>query len=232
MSISTSCSWMWPFYNQRVMGPAHVENVVDEAIKTALAHRGVAHITIPKDIQEWKASDGQRSNANVPGPQRRPVSPGASRSRRETRLRSGRADDLTGQEDRDPGRTRRAGRAQRGAGSWPRSWRRPIIKALLGKAVVPDDSPYTTGGIGLLGTAPSQDAMQECDTPDHGGHAAFPYIEFSAEARPGEDACRSTSTRPASGCALPWMWGWWATARRTAGAADQVRHRQRRPTAS
>src|SRR5207237_8064670 len=40
----------------------------------------------------------------------------------------------------------------------------PILKALLGKAAVPDDSPYTTGGIGLLGTAPSQDAMQECDT--------------------------------------------------------------------
>ena len=40
----------------------------------------------------------------------------------------------------------------------------PIVKALLGKAVVPDRDPYTTGGIGLLGTAPSQDAMQECDT--------------------------------------------------------------------
>ena len=40
-------------YNQRVMGPAHVVNVVDEAIKTALAYRGVAHITMPKDIQDW-----------------------------------------------------------------------------------------------------------------------------------------------------------------------------------
>ena len=40
-------------YNQRVMGAAHVVNVVDEAIKTALARRTVAHITIPKDIQEW-----------------------------------------------------------------------------------------------------------------------------------------------------------------------------------
>src|SRR3954470_24184264 len=38
-------------YNQRVMGPAHVHNVVDEAIKTALAYRTVTHITIPKDIQ-------------------------------------------------------------------------------------------------------------------------------------------------------------------------------------
>src|SRR6201995_682318 len=39
-------------YNQRVMGPAHVVNVLDEAVKTALARRTVAHITIPKDIQD------------------------------------------------------------------------------------------------------------------------------------------------------------------------------------
>jgi pyruvate dehydrogenase (quinone) len=53
----------------------------------------------------------------------------------------------------------------------------PIIKALLGKAVVPDTSPYTTGGIGLLGTAPSQDALQECDTLIIAG-SSLPYIEF------------------------------------------------------
>src|SRR5256885_1335687 len=53
-------------YNQRVMGPAHVLNVVDEAIKTALARRSVAHITIPKDIQEWTGSDAERSDANIP----------------------------------------------------------------------------------------------------------------------------------------------------------------------
>src|SRR3954464_1206037 len=52
-------------YNQRVMGTAHVVNVVDEAIKTALAYRTVAHITIPKDIQDWTASEGARSSANV-----------------------------------------------------------------------------------------------------------------------------------------------------------------------
>ena len=40
----------------------------------------------------------------------------------------------------------------------------PVVKALLGKAVLPDRSPYTTGGIGLLGTAPSVDAMNDCDT--------------------------------------------------------------------
>ena len=53
----------------------------------------------------------------------------------------------------------------------------PIVKPLLGKAVVPDDHPYTTGGIGLLGTAPSQDVMEECDTLIIAG-SSFPYLEF------------------------------------------------------
>ncbi|MGB6194034.1 MAG: thiamine pyrophosphate-binding protein, partial [Terracidiphilus sp.] len=52
-------------YNQRVMGPAHLINVVDEAIKTALARRTVSHITIPKDIQEWTKSENERSPANI-----------------------------------------------------------------------------------------------------------------------------------------------------------------------
>ena len=53
----------------------------------------------------------------------------------------------------------------------------PIIKALLGKACVPDDSPYTTGGIGLLGTRPSQEVMEQCDTLLMVG-TSFPYVEF------------------------------------------------------
>src|SRR6185437_1876020 len=40
----------------------------------------------------------------------------------------------------------------------------PIVKPLLGKGAVPDDSPFTTGGLGLLGTAPSEDVMEQCDT--------------------------------------------------------------------
>ena len=52
-------------YNQRIMGPAHVNSVVDEAVKTALDRHTVTHITIPKDIQEWRASDFHRSDANV-----------------------------------------------------------------------------------------------------------------------------------------------------------------------
>src|SRR5581483_2658559 len=53
----------------------------------------------------------------------------------------------------------------------------PIIKPLLGKAAVPDDSPYTTGPIGLLGTEPSQEALEGCDTLLLVG-TSFPYIEF------------------------------------------------------
>jgi pyruvate dehydrogenase (quinone) len=53
----------------------------------------------------------------------------------------------------------------------------PIVKALLGKAVVPDDSPYTTGAIGLLGTRPSQEALEACDTLLIVG-TSFPYIEY------------------------------------------------------
>ena len=62
----------------------------------------------------------------------------------------------------------------------------PVIKALLGKAAVPDDSPYTTGGIGLLGTEPSQDAIEGCDTLLMVG-TSFPYIEFLPE--PGSIKC-------------------------------------------
>jgi len=66
-----------------------------------------------------------------------------------------------------------------------RSWRgaAPIVKALLGKAAVPDNSPYTTGGIGLLGTRPSQETLEQCDTLLLVG-TSFPYIEFMP--KPGQ----------------------------------------------
>src|SRR5579875_1508415 len=53
-------------FNQRIMGPAHAVNVVDMAIRSALAYRTVAHITIAKDIQDWTSSQGERSPANIP----------------------------------------------------------------------------------------------------------------------------------------------------------------------
>src|SRR6202000_437288 len=69
----------------------------------------------------------------------------------------------------------------------------PVIKALLGKAAVPDDSPYTTGGIGLLGTEPSQDSIEGCDTLLMIG-TSFPYIEFLPE--PGSVKCVQIDVDP------------------------------------
>src|SRR5213075_2261437 len=53
----------------------------------------------------------------------------------------------------------------------------PKRSPLLGKGCLPDDSPYTTGGIGLLGTKPSHAAIAHCDTLFMIG-TSFPYMEF------------------------------------------------------
>src|SRR5437764_9871643 len=162
-------------YNQRVMGPAHLTNVLDEAIKTALARRTVAHITIPKDIQEWTPAKEVRSGANVPRHSSDlyaaayPTPPVASLQAAAELINKGSKVAILAGRGWLNAREEVLDLAKAVAG--------PIIKPLLGKAVVPDKSPYTTGGIGLLGTAPSQDALQECDTLIIAG-SSFPYIEF------------------------------------------------------
>jgi len=162
-------------YNQRVMGPAHVVNVVDEAIKTSLSRRTVSHITIPKDIQDWTESKQPRSSANIAEhsgdffAQVYPVPP-------EVRLRQ--AADLINKGSKV---VMLVGRGCLGAGAevlqFADAAAAPVVKALLGKAVIPDRHPHSLGGLGLLGTAPSQDAMRECDTFIMAG-TSFPYIEF------------------------------------------------------
>jgi pyruvate dehydrogenase (quinone) len=162
-------------YNQRVMGPAHVINVLDEAIKTALARRTVAHITIPKDIQEWTASKDVRSSANIPKHSSDlyeaayPTPPQASLHAAAEIVNKGSKVAILAGRGCLSARDEVLDLAKAVAG--------PIVKPLLGKAVVPDRSPWTTGGIGLLGTAPSQDALQECDTLIIAG-SGFPYLEF------------------------------------------------------
>ena len=86
----------------------------------------------------------------------------------------------------------------------------PIVKPLLGKAAVPDDSPYTTGGIGLLGTRPSQEAMEECDTLLMVG-TQLPLHRVLSRSPARRAASRSTSTRCGSACATRWKWAWSAT---------------------
>lgn len=160
-------------YTQRVMGPAHVGNAVDEAIRTALTAQTVAHLTIPKDIQDWKSDS--RSSANVPkhsGDLRAESPPLPSEvllDQAAALINAGKKVAILAGRGCLGAREEVLALAERVAG--------PIIKPLLGKAVVPDDSPYTTGGIGLLGTAPSQDAMNDCDTLIIAG-TSFPYMEF------------------------------------------------------
>src|SRR5205807_2541915 len=69
----------------------------------------------------------------------------------------------------------------------------PIVKASLGKDCVPDDSPYTTGGIGVIGTRPTQEAMESCDTFVIVG-SSMPYIEFLPA--PGQARCVQIDDRP------------------------------------
>lgn len=162
-------------YNQRLMGPGHAANVVDEAIKTALARRAVAHITIPKDIQDWTEDDATRSGHNIPQHSGNVFAPSwplpaqpLLESAAEIINAGTKVAILVGQGCLN---------ARDAVLEVAEKTAAPVIKALLGKAVVPDDSPYTTGGIGLLGTAPSQDVLQECDTLIIAG-SSFPYLEF------------------------------------------------------
>lgn len=162
-------------YNARVMGPAHMRNVAELACRTALSSCGVSHITIPIDIQSMELSEARRSGRNVPHHTSDVMG---------HRMGLPATEDLQRAADILNAGKRVAiliGRGALGAGDEVEQVAEilgaPVIKALLGKAAVPDDSPYVTGGIGLLGTRPSQEAMEHCDTLLIVG-SSFPYIEF------------------------------------------------------
>ena len=190
-------------YNARIMGPTHVENVADLACRSALSYRGVAHITFPVDMQSMSA-ERLRSKRNVPH-HTSDVFARSARLPEETDLQQA-ADVL------NDGKkiVILAGRGALGAAQEleevAERLKAPIVKALLGKAAVPDDSPYTTGGIGLLGTKPSQEALENCDTLLIVG-STFPYIEYYP--KPGQArAVQIDSTPAASACVIRWRWDW------------------------
>ncbi|HWA98936.1 MAG TPA: thiamine pyrophosphate-dependent enzyme [Pirellulales bacterium] len=171
-------------YNERITGPSHVHNALDDAIRSALSRRGVAHLCIPKDVQTWDGSESPRSKMNVKGHSGNHA-PGMSLVPEADELRAaaeiinaGKKVAILAGRGALGCRQQVEGLAERVGG--------PVAKALLGKAVIPDDSPYTTGGLGLLGTAPSQDAMRACDTLLIIG-SSFPYVEFLP--KPGQAKC-------------------------------------------
>jgi pyruvate dehydrogenase (quinone)/pyruvate oxidase len=162
-------------YNERVMGPAHVRNVTELACRTALSYKCVSHLTIPTDVQEQELNKDERSKRNRPNhvseiatsPVRLPAR-GDFEKAAEILNKGKRIAILAGQGAIGAAAELEYIADRLGA---------PIIKSLLGKCCVPDDSPYTTGGIGLLGTEPSEAALRKCDTLLIVG-SSFPYIEF------------------------------------------------------
>jgi pyruvate dehydrogenase (quinone) len=161
-------------YSVRVMGPTHVENVAHLACRTALLYRGVAHIAFPVDLQEREIK-GERSKRNIAGHMSE-LEPQSARLPNDTDLAQAAAVLNEGKKI-----VILAGRGALGAAAELEQIAEllgaPIVKPLLGKAAVPDDSPYTTGCVGLLGTRPSQEAIEHCDTLLMVG-TSFPYVEF------------------------------------------------------
>ena len=146
-----------------------------------LAYHGVSHLTFPVDFQEQEIKERQRSKRNI------------AHHTSDVYARSARlphhADLEKAAEILNAGK-KVAILAGRGALNATDELEKaaetlgaPIVKALLGKAAVPDDSPYTTGSIGLLGTKPSQEVIEDCDTLLMVG-SSFPYLEYMP--KPGQ----------------------------------------------
>jgi pyruvate dehydrogenase (quinone) len=161
-------------YNARVMGPAHVENVMQLACRTAASRRGVAHVTMPVDMQSLPLKSDARSARNV-SDHASMVGGRDVATPSDAQLRQAAAILAEGQKI-----CILAGRGALGASAElakiSERLAAPAAKALLGKAALADLHPHCTGGVGLLGTAPSEEALQSCDTLLIVG-SSFPYIE-------------------------------------------------------
>jgi len=168
-------------YNAMIHVPLHIPTLVDKAVRTALARRGVAHITFPVDIQQAPAdADPWEVGAPARTPQTAPTyvaSPGLPRpadlQRAAAVLNEGKSVVMLVGAGALGARTEVLAVADLLAS--------PIVKTLLGKAVVPDDHPLTTGGVGLLGTLATEKAMEKADTLLMIG-TNFPYTKFLPEA--------------------------------------------------
>ena len=149
-------------YNVAVTGPRHALVVTDLACRHALGQRGVAHLAVSKDVQAQRLADDKASMENhglrTSTAWSRPASApsNADLQAAAALLNAGnRVAILAGQGALGARDELEQVAARLNA---------PVAKALLGRTVLPDDSPYSTGGIGHLGTVPSEEAMHRCDT--------------------------------------------------------------------
>ncbi|MFI6048879.1 thiamine pyrophosphate-requiring protein [Streptomyces violascens] len=169
-------------YCEMVTVPEQLPNVIDRAMRIARAQRTVTAIIIPADVQELDYSPPQHAFKMVPSSlgmaAYAPVPADDDIARAAEVLNAGeKVAILIGQGARGARGAVEEVADVLGAG---------VAKALLGKDALPDDLPYVTGAIGLLGTRPSYDLMQGCDTLLVIG-SSFPYTQFM----PGLDQARA-----------------------------------------
>ncbi len=160
-------------YNNMINSPEHAEMAVDIACRNALGRRGVSHLTIPIDVQEQKLQ-GKYSPHKVKGHTsdtfNHDVIPSLELLRKAANIlnEGKKIVILVGQGALD---------ASDEVVTICKRLNAPVVKALLGKAVISDYNPYNLGGIGMLGTSPASDAMNEADTILMIG-TSFPYIDY------------------------------------------------------
>ena len=163
-------------YVQMVTVPEQLPNVLDRAIRVALAERAPTAVIIPADVQELEYSAPSHAFKMVPsslGVDWPTPAPQDEAVRRAAEILNAGAKVaiLAGQGARGARRELEEVAELLGAG---------VAKPLLGKDVLSDELPYVTGAIGLLGTRPSYDLMMDCDTLLTVG-SSFPYTQFMPE---------------------------------------------------
>ncbi|MBC3986668.1 thiamine pyrophosphate-requiring protein [Streptomyces sp. AC536] len=161
---------------EMVTVPEQLPNVLDRAMRTAYAKRTVTAVIIPADVQELDYTPPRHAFKMVPSSlglsSYAPVPGDAELDRAAEVLNAGeKVAILVGQGARGARAEVEQVTEALGAG---------VAKALLGKDALPDDLPYVTGAIGLLGTRPSYELMQGCDTLLVIG-SSFPYSQFLPE---------------------------------------------------
>ncbi|MFD9565110.1 thiamine pyrophosphate-requiring protein [Streptomyces sp. NPDC059994] len=169
-------------YCEMVTVPEQLPNVIDRAMRTAAARRTVTAVIIPADVQELDYTPPGHAFKMVPSSlgaaHYAPVPADDEIARAAEVLNAGeKVAVLIGQGARGARAEVEQLADVLGAG---------VAKALLGKDALPDDLPYVTGAIGLLGTRPSYELMQDCDTLLVVG-SSFPYTQFL----PGFDQARA-----------------------------------------
>jgi len=160
-------------YVQMVTVPEQLPNVIDRAIRTALAERTVTAIIVPADLQEAEYTAPTHDFKMVPSslgvdfPATVPDDDAITRAA-DVLNAGAKVAILAGQGARGARDELLQAADLLGAG---------VAKPLLGKDVLPDDLPFVTGSIGLLGTRPSYEMMMDCDTLLTVG-SSFPYSQF------------------------------------------------------